>query len=238
MGSSLDYFPCREMHTFDAVLPCGPGSWSAYPPLVPWVPRQLCSTVVSDGGGRTTVATTARLKSRCAGTTSNMEISPSAPTCCATPAPLGPVAATNSGICTLVNAAQTVSLRRLAPGRIMAAFGTGFSSRAAMGQPPIRWSYMEAYIRAYQALLAGEVVDWERAAIRLMLTSAQADALPLGHHRRRTGRPSRRTGPPGGRSPVGGGNVSPGLYQPGCRRGPPDARWDRVARCDRQVPPT
>jgi hypothetical protein len=39
----LDYFPCREMHTFDAVLPCGPGSWSAYPPLVPWVPRRVTS---------------------------------------------------------------------------------------------------------------------------------------------------------------------------------------------------
>jgi hypothetical protein len=38
---------------------------------------------------------------------------------------------------------------------------------------------MEAYIRAYQALLAGEVVDWEGAAIKLMLTSAQADTLPL-----------------------------------------------------------
>jgi 5,10-methylenetetrahydromethanopterin reductase len=79
----------------------------------------------------------------------------------------------------LVNAAQTVSLHRLAPGRILTSFGTGFSSRAAIGQPPIRWSYMEAYIRAYQALLAGEVVDWEGAAIKLMLTSAQADALPL-----------------------------------------------------------
>jgi 5,10-methylenetetrahydromethanopterin reductase len=79
----------------------------------------------------------------------------------------------------LVNAAQTVSVHRMAPGRIVASFGTGFSSRAAVGQPPIRWSYMEAYIRAYQALLAGEVVDWEGAAIKLMLTSAQADALPL-----------------------------------------------------------
>ncbi|MBO0883873.1 MAG: LLM class flavin-dependent oxidoreductase, partial [Mycobacterium sp.] len=79
----------------------------------------------------------------------------------------------------LVNAAQTVSLHRLAPGRILTSSGTGFSSRAAIGQPPIRWSYMEAYIRSYQALLAGEVVDWEGAAIKLMLTSAQADALPL-----------------------------------------------------------
>ncbi|OBI51706.1 5,10-methylene tetrahydromethanopterin reductase [Mycobacterium kyorinense] len=79
----------------------------------------------------------------------------------------------------LVNAAQTVSLHRQAPGRIVTAFGTGFSSRAAMGQPPIRWSYMETYIRAYQALLAGEIADWEGTAIKLMLTAAQADALPL-----------------------------------------------------------
>jgi 5,10-methylenetetrahydromethanopterin reductase len=79
----------------------------------------------------------------------------------------------------LVNAAQTVSLHRLAPGRIMAAFGTGFSSRAAIGKPPIRWSYIEAYIRAYHELLAGQIVDWEGAPIKLMLTSAQADALPL-----------------------------------------------------------
>jgi alkanesulfonate monooxygenase SsuD/methylene tetrahydromethanopterin reductase-like flavin-dependent oxidoreductase (luciferase family) len=79
----------------------------------------------------------------------------------------------------LVNAAQTVSLCRQAPGRIVSAFGTGFSSRAAMGQPPIRWAYMESYIRAYQALLAGETVEWEGAAIKLMLTAADADMLPL-----------------------------------------------------------
>jgi alkanesulfonate monooxygenase SsuD/methylene tetrahydromethanopterin reductase-like flavin-dependent oxidoreductase (luciferase family) len=79
----------------------------------------------------------------------------------------------------LVNAAQTVSLSRIAPGRIFSAFGTGFSSRAAIGQPPIRWAYMEDYIRTYQALLAGEAVDWEGALIKLMLTSQQADALPI-----------------------------------------------------------
>jgi hypothetical protein len=44
------------------------------------------------------VATTARAKPRCPGTTSNMEISPSAPSRFATPAPLGPVAASNNGI--------------------------------------------------------------------------------------------------------------------------------------------
>ena len=79
----------------------------------------------------------------------------------------------------LVNAAQTVSLHRTAPGRVFAAFGTGFSSRAAIGQPPIRWSYMESYIHAYRALLAGESVEWEGAPIKLLLTSSQSDVLPL-----------------------------------------------------------
>ncbi|WP_068188088.1 LLM class flavin-dependent oxidoreductase [Mycobacterium sp. UM_CSW] len=79
----------------------------------------------------------------------------------------------------LVNAAQTASLHRWAPGRVVTSFGTGFSSRAAIGQPPVRWSYMEAYVRAYQALLAGEVVEWEGAPVKLMLTSGAAGILPL-----------------------------------------------------------
>jgi 5,10-methylenetetrahydromethanopterin reductase len=79
----------------------------------------------------------------------------------------------------MVNAAQTVSLHRLAPGRTVVAFGRGFSTCAAIGQPPIEWSYMKAYIRAYRKLLAGEVVDWDGAPIKLMLTSAEAHALPL-----------------------------------------------------------
>jgi 5,10-methylenetetrahydromethanopterin reductase len=79
----------------------------------------------------------------------------------------------------MVNAAQTVSLHHEAPGRVVTSFGTGFSSRAATGQPPIRWSYMEIYIRAYTALLAGESAEWEGAPIQLMLTSTQHETLPL-----------------------------------------------------------
>ena len=79
----------------------------------------------------------------------------------------------------LVNAAQTLSLHREAPGRVVTSFGTGFSSRAAAGQPPISWSYVERYVRAYLALLAGESVEWEGAPIQLMPTSNQHETLPL-----------------------------------------------------------
>jgi 5,10-methylenetetrahydromethanopterin reductase len=80
----------------------------------------------------------------------------------------------------LVNAAQTVSLHTLAPGRVTTSFGTGFSSRAAIGQPPITWAYMEDYITAYQRLLAGEVAEWEGSPIKLLLHGSEwEDALPL-----------------------------------------------------------
>ncbi|MFI5612665.1 LLM class flavin-dependent oxidoreductase [Amycolatopsis sp. NPDC051903] len=79
----------------------------------------------------------------------------------------------------LVNAAQTVSLHHAAPGRVMTSFGTGFSSRAATGQPPIPWSEMDNYIRVYLALLAGESAEWEGAPIQLQLTSTQRATLPI-----------------------------------------------------------
>ena len=80
----------------------------------------------------------------------------------------------------LVNAAQTISLHQLAPGRVTTSFGTGFSSRAAIGQPPIKWSYMEEYIRAYQQLLAGETAEWEGAPLKMLLRGGEwEDVLPL-----------------------------------------------------------
>jgi alkanesulfonate monooxygenase SsuD/methylene tetrahydromethanopterin reductase-like flavin-dependent oxidoreductase (luciferase family) len=80
----------------------------------------------------------------------------------------------------LVNAAQTISLHKLAPGRVTTSFGTGFSSRAAIGQPPIKWSYMEEYITAYQQLLAGEIAQWEGAPIKMLLNGSQwENDLPL-----------------------------------------------------------
>jgi alkanesulfonate monooxygenase SsuD/methylene tetrahydromethanopterin reductase-like flavin-dependent oxidoreductase (luciferase family) len=80
----------------------------------------------------------------------------------------------------LVNAAHTVSLHALTPGRVTTSFGTGFSSRAAIGQPPVKWSYMEDYIAAYQKLLSGETTEWEGAPIKTLLRGTEwENALPL-----------------------------------------------------------
>src|SRR5919107_4758973 len=64
----------------------------------------------------------------------------------------------------MVNAAATAALEALAPGRVAVSFGTGFTGRRAMGIPsPIKWSYVEDYIRAYRGLLRGETIEWEGA---------------------------------------------------------------------------
>src|ERR1700742_4909366 len=68
----------------------------------------------------------------------------------------------------MVNAAATAALAALAPGRVVVAFGTGFSGRRAMGYGAVPWAYMDAYIRAYRGLLRGETVEWEGARMRML----------------------------------------------------------------------
>src|SRR3954464_4972950 len=68
----------------------------------------------------------------------------------------------------MVNAAGTATLAALAPGRVAVAFGTGFTERRAMGYGAVKWSFMDAYIRAYRGLLRGETVEWEGARMRML----------------------------------------------------------------------
>jgi 5,10-methylenetetrahydromethanopterin reductase len=79
----------------------------------------------------------------------------------------------------MVNASATAALAALAPGRVAVAFGTGFTGRRAMGYRPIKWSFMEAYIRAYKALLRGETVEWEGARMRMLHPAGHAVPRPL-----------------------------------------------------------
>src|SRR3954468_4189795 len=79
----------------------------------------------------------------------------------------------------MVNAAGTAALAALAPGRVAVAFGTGFTGRRAMGYGQIKWAYMEAYIRAFRRLLAGEVAEWEGARMRMLHPEGHAAARPV-----------------------------------------------------------
>jgi 5,10-methylenetetrahydromethanopterin reductase len=80
----------------------------------------------------------------------------------------------------MVNAAATAALEALAPGRVAVSFGTGFTGRRAMGIPrPIRWSYVEAYVRAFRGLLRGETVEWEGARMRMLHPPGHAAPRPV-----------------------------------------------------------
>jgi 5,10-methylenetetrahydromethanopterin reductase len=79
----------------------------------------------------------------------------------------------------MVNASATATLAALAPGRVAVAFGTGFTGRRAMGYGAIRWSFMESYIRAYRALLRGEVIEWEGARMQMLHPGGHAPDRPI-----------------------------------------------------------
>lgn len=80
----------------------------------------------------------------------------------------------------MVNASAAAALERLAPGRVAVGFGTGYTGRLAMGQQkPIPWFYMGRYIATFQALLRGEMVEWEGGCLRMMHPAgSRPSALP------------------------------------------------------------
>src|ERR1700719_4603153 len=59
----------------------------------------------------------------------------------------------------LVAANGLASLNALAPGRILAGFGTGFTGRRSIGLGPYKVSDMRDYIRAVTAMLRGETPE-------------------------------------------------------------------------------
>ncbi len=73
----------------------------------------------------------------------------------------------------LVQASAIATLESLAPGRAVAAIGTGFTGRMALGQTALPWREVEAYIRALRALLRGEVVEVDGTMVGM---------IPAGGH--------------------------------------------------------
>lgn len=68
----------------------------------------------------------------------------------------------------LVTASAISTIEELAPGRVSAYFGTGFSARLAMGQRGIRWADLATYLTQVRALLRGEVVEIDGARCQML----------------------------------------------------------------------
>ena len=70
----------------------------------------------------------------------------------------------------MTNAAAIAGLAAIAPGRVAVAIGSGFTGRYTLGKRPLRWAFVEEYVTALRALLSGETVQWDGAAIRMLHT--------------------------------------------------------------------
>ena len=81
---------------------------------------------------------------------------------------LGPAVIVPSLRHVLVTASAIATLAELAPGRTVAAIGSGFTGRMTLGQRPLRWADVATYVRALRGLLRGEDVEWEGSVLRMI----------------------------------------------------------------------
>jgi 5,10-methylenetetrahydromethanopterin reductase len=57
--------------------------------------------------------------------------------------------------------------------------GTGFTGSRALGKKAMRWADVAAYVEALRALLRGETVQWDGAAIRMLHPDGFAPERPI-----------------------------------------------------------
>src|SRR6266542_4098659 len=74
---------------------------------------------------------------------------------------------------------ELATLEGLAPGRTVAAIGTGFTGRMALGQKPLPWAEVEWYVRSLRALLRGEQVEVDGAVVQLIPPAGFLPAAPI-----------------------------------------------------------
>ena len=79
----------------------------------------------------------------------------------------------------LVTASAIATVEDLAPGRLVAAFGTGYTARRAMGMKPMTWSSLATYVEQVRRLLAGEVVEIDGAAAQMIHTEGWGPPRPI-----------------------------------------------------------
>ena len=81
---------------------------------------------------------------------------------------LGPAVLVPSLRHVLTQATAIATLESLAPGRTVAAIGTGFTGRMALGQRPLPWREVESYVRDLRALLRGEQVTIDGCVMQMI----------------------------------------------------------------------
>lgn len=79
----------------------------------------------------------------------------------------------------MVTAAAIAGLDAVAPGRVAVGIGSGFTGRMTLGKRPNKWADVAEYIRALQALLRGDEVEWDGAVIKMIQPDGFAADRPV-----------------------------------------------------------
>lgn len=78
---------------------------------------------------------------------------------------------TAAAIATLVDAAGEK--------RVHVGVGTGFTGRFTMGKKPNKWAFVQHYVETVQALLRGEITEWEDAKMQMIHPDGYAPRRPI-----------------------------------------------------------
>jgi len=84
---------------------------------------------------------------------------------------------TQRSVMSMASAIATIA--RLAPGRVRMAFGTGYTSRHAIGKRPMPLKDLMRYVQQVRALLAGEAVEIDGAVSRMLHWDSLALPRPI-----------------------------------------------------------
>jgi 5,10-methylenetetrahydromethanopterin reductase len=79
----------------------------------------------------------------------------------------------------MVTASAIATIEELAPGRVSAYFGTGFTARLAMGKRGVPWADLASYFVQVRALLDGHVVEIDGARCQMLHSPRFGPCRPI-----------------------------------------------------------
>jgi 5,10-methylenetetrahydromethanopterin reductase len=79
----------------------------------------------------------------------------------------------------MAQASAIATVEAIAPGRLRAGFGTGFTGRAGMGKPPLTLAYMRRHIEQVRGLLRGEAVDIDGGLAQILASDGWLPDRPI-----------------------------------------------------------
>ncbi len=79
----------------------------------------------------------------------------------------------------MTTASAIATIDRMAPGRLVCAFGTGYTARLILGKKALAWGYTKRYVEQLRALLRGEVVEIDGEPCQMIHRPELAKARPI-----------------------------------------------------------